>query len=177
AGIEAGLSIDELALGLHATDYFLYQRLYAMHRLGAVVVRAGRSSVSLGADDVSIDALLTSARTFLASQNFRDAYAVIRAAQALGSSSDGAELLKQLEAMWVPELRVEYLDSERVPEVLTRTGRVHDAGLSAPERYLLSRVDGARTINAIVRVAPLREFEALAAFDRFVTMGLVGFKP
>ena len=45
--------------------------------------------------------------------------------------------------------------------------------LSAPERYLLSRVDGKRELEAIVRVAPLREFEALTYFDRFRAQGWV----
>jgi hypothetical protein len=40
--------------------------------------------------------------------------------------------------------------------------------LSAPERYLLSRVDGKRDLESILRIAPVREFEGLVAFDRFV---------
>ena len=31
-----GKSIDELALALHATDFHLYQRLYALHRQGVL---------------------------------------------------------------------------------------------------------------------------------------------
>jgi hypothetical protein len=45
--------------------------------------------------------------------------------------------------------------------------------LSAPERYLLSRMDGKRTLTAIVSVSPLRELDALAHVQRFVEKGLV----
>ena len=36
--IEEGATIDDIGLALHSTDFFLYQRLYALHRLGAVSV-------------------------------------------------------------------------------------------------------------------------------------------
>ena len=36
--IDDGATIDDLVLGLHSTDFFLYQRLFALHRLGAVSV-------------------------------------------------------------------------------------------------------------------------------------------
>lgn len=40
--------------------------------------------------------------------------------------------------------------------------------LTAPERYLLSRIDGRRGVEDILRIAPVKEFEGLVAFDRFV---------
>jgi hypothetical protein len=43
--------------------------------------------------------------------------------------------------------------------------------------YLLSRVDGKRELETIVRVAPLREFEALTYFDRFRTQGWLQYVP
>ncbi len=46
--IRQGHTIDEMVLGLHATDFFLYQRLYALYRLEAVTVD---DSVDVGLDD------------------------------------------------------------------------------------------------------------------------------
>ena len=48
--------------------------------------------------------------------------------------------------------------------------------LTAPERYLLSRVEGKRDLPSLINVSPLRELEALAHFQRFVEMGLVALK-
>ena len=45
--------------------------------------------------------------------------------------------------------------------------------LSAPEKYLLSRCDGARPLSRILQVAPLRELETLKAFRRFVDSQIV----
>ena len=38
ASIAAGQTIDEMALKLHATDYFLYNRLYAYFHMGALKI-------------------------------------------------------------------------------------------------------------------------------------------
>jgi len=45
--------------------------------------------------------------------------------------------------------------------------------LSAPERYLLSRIDGLRTVEAIVQVSPIHELDALRCFKGFVEQGLI----
>src|SRR5262249_53212177 len=41
--IDEGATIDEMVLGLHSTDFFLYQRLFALHRLGAIAVLPSES--------------------------------------------------------------------------------------------------------------------------------------
>ncbi len=55
--------------------------------------------------------------------------------------------------------------------------KVKEMSLSAPEKYLLSRIDGTRDIQAIVHVSPLQELEALKLFRRFVDDGLVKLTP
>ena len=47
--------------------------------------------------------------------------------------------------------------------------------LTAPERYLLSRVDGRRTVEAIIQVSPIHELDALRCFKGFLEQGLVEF--
>ena len=83
-------------------------------------------------------------------------------------------LLKQIESAWLPQLRADLMAKRLVPVPRLTSDAMARLNLSAPERYLLSRVDGKREVEAIVRVAPLREFEALAYFDRFRVQGWVG---
>lgn len=181
-GIESGRTLEELALGLHATDFFLYQRLYALHAMGAIVVKPPRAErevefaidVDLGlGDSPSPEQLLQNARAFFAQSNFRDAYSVARRSNLLVPTLDATLLLKQIESAWHPQLRADLMAKRLVPSTTIGPDRLGALNLSAPERYLLSRVDGKRELEAIVRVAPLREFEALTYLDRFRAQGWV----
>jgi hypothetical protein len=171
--IEQGQTLDEMALRLHATDFFLYNRLFAFYRLGAIVVNEPRTAdfdidVDLGlGDSPTAEQLLFNAYAFLAQGNLRDAFSVVRRSSQGTPTLDATLLLKQLEATWHPQLKAELLVPRRVPVLAVPAPQVARLPLSAPERYLLSRVDGKRDVGAIVRVAPLREFDALAFFDRF----------
>jgi hypothetical protein len=173
--IEQGQTLDEMGLRLHATDFFLYNRLYVFFRLGAIVVNQPRTAdfdvdidVQPGLLDVPTTAqLLAQARTLLAQGQVREAFATLRRSSQLGATLDGTLLMNQLEAMWYPKLKSELLVARRIPKLNVAAPQLSRLAASAPERYLLSRVDGRRDVAAIVRVAPLKPFDALAFFDRF----------
>lgn len=180
--IEAGQSIDEMALTLHATDYFLYSRLYAYFHMGALEVHAPAARAGLDldldlglGDSPSAEQLLENGRAFLSRGNPRDALAVARRSQDLAPSPAAAALLRDIEEAWTPRLRSEFLEAKGAPELLVSPEAATGLPLSAPERYLLARVDGKRSVENILRLAPLNEFEALVAFDRFLQRKWVKF--
>ncbi|MEW5743360.1 MAG: DUF4388 domain-containing protein [Myxococcota bacterium] len=171
--IDAGMTLEEIGLRLHATDFFLYNRLYALYRLGALIVHDRPENVPLGiqlglGENPSAEQLLEHARKFELEGNLRDAWALARRANQVSPSLDAAVLLRHLEAGWLPRLKAELIAPARKPTVTLSPGELAKLPLSAPERYLISRVDGRRTVENIIRVAPLREIEALAFVDRFV---------
>lgn len=173
--IEAGHSIDEMALELHATDYFLYNRLYAYFHMGALTVLEADGptiaiDVDLGlGDSPTAEQLLENARAFYERSNFRDAWALARRSNELTPTIDAALLMRKIEVAWTPQLKADLVARAKAPGMLIGPQQLARQTLSAPERYLLSRIDGKRDVETIVRIAPLREFEALVAFDRFVT--------
>lgn len=173
AGIESGQTIDELALRVHAIDYFIYSRLYGWHLQGALSVRPPeaprpRVELTLGlGDSPTAEQLLANARAFFERSNFRDAWALAKRSHEVTPTLGATLLLRQLEQAWAPQLKADLLQGGRVPAPLLAAEQVTKLPLSAPERYLLSRVDGHRDVASIVRLAPLKEFDALVAFDRF----------
>lgn len=176
--IEQGQTLEELALRLHATDYFFYQRLYALHRLGAITVRppgaAVRSDAELGlGDNPTAEQILAAAKKFFAEGNHRDAFSLARRSHQVTPSIEATVLLKDIETAWSPQLRADLITRKRVPSIGLNAETVKTLPLTAPERYLISRIDGKREIEAIIRVAPLKEFDSLAFFDRFVASGWV----
>ncbi len=183
--IKDGLTIDEMALALHATDFYLYQRLYALYRRDAVKVReepkptpakAPETPQIIGSES-SVDEVLQAARMFLEDFNYQDAEVLARRAHEMSPSAETADLLKQAERGLLGALRLVLTEPVQVPTLLVPQAQLKTMQLSAPERYLLSRIDGKRDVGAIIRVSPLHELEALKYFQGFVDSGFVKLTP
>ena len=140
-----GRTIDEIGLALHATEFHLYQRLYALARQG-VIQAADIEIVEVAeiGDEATVASALDEASRLLAA-----------AREALGAS-----------------LRAS-LDRRAVPVVRLSAGEIAALGLDAAQKYLLSRCDGRRALGQIAQVAPLDELEILKAFRAFVEGGVV----
>jgi hypothetical protein len=189
-----GLTIDEMAKVLHASDFLVYQRLYALHRLGAVKVSAtpppGSQRPPPSDEDeaqvVDVDVIGTesptseviqAAQSYLENGNFRDGEALARRAHEMEPTPETEALLRSAEAALVGALRREMLEKPQVPSLLMPAGQLKTLQLSTPERYLLSRIDGKRDLGAIITMSPLKELEALKYFQSFVDGGLVKLTP
>jgi hypothetical protein len=175
--IKEGSTVDEMILALHATDFYLYQRLYALYRLEAVAVLPPEPPPESLEEPALESGLSTAemvhyARKLLEVGNVGEAEEAARKAHSLAPSSETAELLRQAEAALLVQLRGELM-SKAVPSVLVSAADLKDLQLSAPEKYLLSRVNGSRLLSAIVNASPIQELEALKLFRRFVQTGLV----
>ena len=177
--IDEGATIDDLVLGLHSTDFFLYQRLFALHRLGAVSVVPTESPTLptkvpevLGSEQ-GPDEILRAAEAFYSAGAVADAAALARRAYEMSPSAQTANFLRQAEAALADQLKTELVHGGKVPRLKVSPGLVRKMPLSAPERYLLSRIDGQRTVEAIVQVSPIHELDALRCFKGFVEQGLI----
>lgn len=179
AAIRAGQTIDEMVLSLHATDFFLYQRLYALYRLEAVRVAQGvESELQEGGEptlggEIGPEQILQQAQALLASEAYTEAEALARRAHELQASPQSEEVLRRAEAGLTEKLRAELMVRGLVPRLMVSAGAMRQLQLTPPEKYLLSRVDGVREVASIVQVSPLRELEALKYFQQFVERRLV----
>jgi hypothetical protein len=193
--IREGMSIEEMTKVLHASDFLVYQRLYALHRLEAVKVvstppvrkrpvqeeeaEAEAQVVDLdmmGAES-STSEVVQAARSFLENGNFRDGEALARRAHEMAPSPETEALLRSAEAALLGALRRDMLEKAQVPTLLVPPAQLKSTQLSSPERYLLSRIDGKRDLGGIISVSPLKELDALKYFQTFVDSGLVKLTP
>jgi hypothetical protein len=165
-----GKTVDEIGLALHATDFHLYQRLYALARQG--VVRAAAQPVA--GETVAAADLLDRARGLLADGRAADAELVASRAVELAPGSDAARsVLGEVERVLGARLRAALLDPPRTPVLRVARAELAKLQLSSAERYLLYRCDGRRDVSALARLAPLREIEVLKAVRRFADAELV----
>jgi hypothetical protein len=171
--------IDDMLLTLHANDFFLYQRLYALYRVGAVKVDASAPAEeevvgeAVIGDEQPPEDMAGQAEQLLGSGNAKDAEMMARHAYEQSPTPERRELLVRCEKALAAQLRQELMDGMRVPLLRVSQGDVRTMRLSAPERYLLSRIDGQRDLGSIISVSPLQELEALKLFQQFIDKGLV----
>lgn len=174
--------IDDMILTLHANDFFLYQRLYALYRLDAVRVDtnapldAEKASEAIVGEEQSAEQIAAHAQQFLDAGNPRDAETLARHAYELSPTPENRDLVGRCEKALGAALRQELLSVRRVPSLLVPQAMLKTMSLSAPEKYLLSRIDGRRDVAAIISVSPLQEIEALKLFKQFRESGLVALK-
>ncbi len=171
-----GKTIDEIGIALHATDFHLYQRLYALHRQGALrpaPIRAA-GDVAPGGDPATAWHLVDRARGLLAEGRADDAQAVASRALEIAPALESARaLLAEAERALGERLRAELLDPPRTPRLRVAAADIGRMRLSSAEKYLLSRCDGRRTVRQLVQIAPLRELEVLRAIRHFVEAEVV----
>jgi len=176
--IREGATIDEMALALHATDFFLYQRLYALHRLGAIRThleppKVAPAQVQPIAANQTAPQLIRQAQMWMEAGNLGGAEVLARKAHEMFHTPETWQLLQSSEAALTHQLRKELMEGNQVPALTIHSSKLKTLDLTATDKYLLSRIDGVREVTAIVRVSPLQELEALKSFQRFVVSGLV----
>ena len=191
--IREGLTIDEMAKVLHASDFLVYQRLYALYRLEAVKVlstppprkrpvqdeeaEAQVVDVDVIGVESSTSEVVEAAQSYLENGNFRDGEALARRAHEMSPSPETEALLRSAEAALLGALRREMLEKPQVPSLLVSSAQLKSMQLSSPERYLLSRIDGKRDLGGIIGMSPLKELDALKYLQSFVDSGLVKLTP
>jgi hypothetical protein len=173
-----GKSVDEIGLALHATDFHLYQRLYALHRKGAIQSVAARGGDGEREADPDVPDLLRRAREALSARRLLEAEELAaRAVQVAPQAPGAADVLTIARQALGAELRATFLVPPRVPAPKLKPHEIALLRLSSAEKYLLGRCDGARDVAHLVRIAPLPELEVLKAMRRFVDTRIVELRP
>jgi hypothetical protein len=178
--IREGHTIEELCLRLHASDFHLYQRLYALYRQGVIFPTAPMPKVDASpvtddaiGEEMGVAEILKHARAFLASKSFSDAEALASRAVEMRSNTENLSVLKEAETGLLDQLRHELMTGTKVPRLSSPDIKLKSLALSPQEKYLMSRIDGSRDIKAIIRVSPVRELDALKYFKRFLESGYI----
>ncbi len=169
-----GKTIDEIALALHATDFHLYQRLYALARQGIVSAASSAAAAAASAETIAAGDLIDRARGLLAEDRAGDAELVAAKAVELAPGSDAARSIhREAERTLAARLRSELLEPARTPRLRVQPHEVGRLRLPAADKYLLSRCDGKRDVRQLAQMAPLRELDVLKAIRRLTDAELL----
>ncbi|NJK89392.1 MAG: DUF4388 domain-containing protein [Myxococcales bacterium] len=167
-----GLSIEAITLDLHATDYQMASRLLELHRDGAVIASEPSASL-IPMTNGALRAHVDRARAAMEAEHYSAAFRYVdEAVDFSGSDDELLEIREELDTR-ARQAGSGNLDRSSIPR---RVGEIADSELrklSAKQRYVMARIDGRRTIEAIIQVSPMRDDEAMEILRQFLADRLI----
>lgn len=172
-----GLMLESVKVELHSTDFLFYARLYELYRQGIVEPReTGPLQPLVEYPPAPPGPHADRAKAALAQANYQEALRYTKAAvEEEPSNRELAELHRQAEAKRVAQVRASLPPEDSVPRLLQPVEQILRRRISAKERYILTRIDGNKSIREITQISPMREVEATEIFRRLKEEGLIGF--
>jgi hypothetical protein len=170
-----GLSLEAIGLELHATDYQVAARLFELYRAGVVSPREPSASYKLSDMTIPPGKMTHAdlARKALAKSDFASALRHAKVSAETEPSEDSAALSEQIEGKMREDLQRADIERDAVPALVRPLDEHQVRRLSAKARYMLARIDGKRTVQAIIQVSPMRDLEALDILRNLVRDGVV----
>lgn len=167
-----GLTVDAISMELHARDYQIADRLLQLTKAGAIhpveATMPGERTPSATADALTV----TQVRRALGERRYQEAMRSL--ASALRKQpGDGA--LEALRAEAETCLSQDIMRRDEWRQAVPHSTHGPKRALSAKQRYILTRIDGQRCLEAIVQVSPMDDIEALSIVAELYQLGLIGF--
>lgn len=159
-----GLTIEAITLELHATDYQVAARLFELYRAGVIEPREPSDSI------VVPDGLARSnsathtelARRALAARDYSSALKHVQAEAAENPGDEEVtELSLEIEDAYREDSTSGEISRESIPIIPRPLEEARLRRFSAKQRYIIARIDGKRSVQAIIQVSPMRDMEAL----------------
>ncbi len=165
-----GLDMEAISLELHATDYLVASCLLELNRFGAV---GPAPHTAPPPRQPSTSDPLNDAREAIDAGRLGEAMRHLRDGARLDPGNRAyADLRRDIEAQ-ARELPMTAMLRDAVPHRARPPAEDELRGLSARERYVLGRVDGRRSVHAIIQVSPMHDLEALDIVRRLERDGLI----
>jgi hypothetical protein len=167
--VQAGMSVAQIASAMGGERYAVTRCLAVWVEQGGLVVDRRKKQRTESAME-----LADGARSRLSEGDRAGALSL--ATQALRRDPGDAEVRRifaRVERARVAELGRQLLARHTVPHLVTEPDAIDTLPLTQGERELARRVDGCWDLLSLIRLAPMREAEALLAFSRLAELGVV----
>jgi hypothetical protein len=169
-----GLTVREIILARHAMPFPVYQRLSELLARGILKIDKRAAPREPAESATTPAAMLEAAQGRARGGDRAGALELARKALAEAPADDDVKkVYQQIERSLFAELSRTLLARFRVPKLLKSREELARTTLTAEERYLVDRIDGRWDLLSLMRVAPLREVEALITFRRLADRGLI----
>jgi hypothetical protein len=173
--VSQDMTVRDIILANHATPFQIFRDLAELVTRG-VIKRDRRRvprSTTVSADELPAQLLLAADERVRANDRVGALTIARRALDAAPGDEEIKHAYQMIERGALAELTRAYLTKFRVPKLTKSAEEILALDLTAEERYFVGRIDGRWDLLSLMRVAPLREIEALLTIRKLATRGLI----
>jgi len=188
---DQGASAADIILRFHSLDFPILKNLHDLIKRGWLSTKDATAAEEQAFDIPELeivelplqeetsgpDRYLMAAQTAMQGRDFDQSVSVLKQGLAeFPYDPDLCEALELAERGLTENLKSEMLSDKRVPFLLRDDLLRISSNWTPAQRYILSRIDGHRTLRSIIMVSPLKEVEALKTFHALIKAKLVGLR-
>lgn len=115
------------------------------------------------------------AKEALAAGHAEEALRLLEEAGKEGRTREIVALMRTAEEGLLVRLRAELLEGEPRPRTTIDRAKIRKLPFTPPERYLLLRMDGQRSLEGLLQIAPIRQVDALRFVRKVLDEGLIRY--
>jgi tetratricopeptide (TPR) repeat protein len=175
--VSQGKNLGEIALELHAVDFYAATRLHELHERGLISVAVAMEEIPFEQQMADLqDKLREGVVCFNAGQH-SEALAAFEAALAIDPQNKYARLfVLKIQREMEDAKGVNEIPLDGVPVLCVSMEELAKLELDPHEGFVLSRVNGEWNVRSILKICPMREDEVLIIFKRLIDIALIEFQ-
>ncbi len=183
--VDDSRTVAEIQRETHSTEFFIYRVLFDQYREGRLKVVTPRRAAGTttgrfpfvteptganGAIDFSL--LLAAAQSYLDEREFELALRHLRAARSLEPEKRETEVaLREGEKKVREAVELAGVSLTSVPKLARKMEELQTLKISPQEGFMLTRITGGYDIQAIVKITPMSQLDALVVFWKLANAG------
>ena len=175
--VSQGKNLGEIALELHAVDFYAASRLHELHERGLVRVEAAMEEVPFEQQMAHLQDKLREGVVCFNAGQYSEALSAFEAALAIDPQNKYARLfVLKIKREMEDAKSVNEIPLDGVPVLSVSLDELAKLELDPQEGFVLSRVNGDWDVRSILKICPMREDEVLVIFKRLVENTLIEFQ-
>jgi serine/threonine protein kinase len=171
--VERGKNLAEIALELHAVDFYAASRLLDLHQSGLVKVAHIPQELPYEKQVEELRNRLADGLKFFKQGQHSEALAAFEAAIAIDPQSKAHVFVQKISQMAEearPELEIPF---DHVPVLKVPVSELEKRNLAPQEGFVISRMSGEWDVRSILMICPMSEEEVLKILKRFLSDGII----
>lgn len=172
--VERGMNLAEIALELHAVEFYAASRLLVLHERGLLHVKDAPTEIDFDEQVTDLRTKLEAGAALFNAGEYERARTKFEGALALDPQNKYARLFTmKIERVMADLPQAKTLPLDVVPRLTVPLEQIAKLELDPQEGFVLSRVNGEWDIESITKICPMAEQEVLIIFKRLFDEGVI----